>query len=139
MILCDTGVLVAAALPRDSDHHVCVELLTGLRLAGRRLLLPPTVIAETGYMIQSFGSADLEAEFLESVANGDFEPIEFVAGDYGRIAELARQYASFPLGVTDASVLALTEKLGLTEVATLDHRHFPNVRLRHTDYLTLLP
>jgi uncharacterized protein len=48
MILCDTGPLVAAALRQDPDHHACVELFTGLRLARGRLLVPPTVTAEVG-------------------------------------------------------------------------------------------
>jgi uncharacterized protein len=39
----------------------------------------------------------------------------------------------------DASVVALTERLGLHEVATLDHRDFSVVRPRHTPALTLLP
>lgn len=44
MILFDTGALVAAANDRDTHHHACVEHLTGLRLAQRRLLLPTTMI-----------------------------------------------------------------------------------------------
>ena len=139
MILCDTGPLVAAALRRDPDYYACVELFTGLRLAGRRLLVPPTVTAEVGYMLQTYGSAELEAAFLDSLAAGDFEPVEFVPVDYARIAELVRQYADFPLGVTDASVIALAERLDVTEVATLDQRHFRSVRPRHAGFLTLLP
>jgi predicted nucleic acid-binding protein len=139
MILCDTGPLVAAALRRDPDHHACVELFTGLRLAGRRLLLPPTVIAEVGYMIQTYGSLDLEAQFLESVAAGDFEAVELVAEDYARIVELVKQYVGFPLGVTDASVIALAERLGVSEIATLDHRHFRGIEPRHVKTFTLQP
>lgn len=48
MIVCDTGPLVAAALSNDDDHHACVELLTGLRLAERQVLVPATVVAEVG-------------------------------------------------------------------------------------------
>lgn len=139
MILCDTGPVVAAALRRDPDYHACVELFAGLRLAGRRLLVPPTVTAEVGYMLQTYGSPELEAAFLDSLATGDFEPIELTPADYTRTAELVRQYVDFPLGVTDASVIALAERLGLTEIATLDHRHFRSVRPRHADFLSLLP
>jgi hypothetical protein len=39
----------------------------------------------------------------------------------------------------DASVIALTERLGLHENATLDHRHFSVVRPRHTRALSPLP
>lgn len=59
--------------------------------------------------------------------------------DLTRAAELVERYADFPLGATDASVVALAERLGDTEVATLDRRHFAAVRPRHTESLTLLP
>jgi predicted nucleic acid-binding protein len=49
------------------------------------------------------------------------------------------QYADLPLGVVDAAVVATAERLGVTEVATLDRRHFTVVRPRHTPTLTLLP
>ena len=35
-----------------------------------------------------------------------------------------KTYASLPLGTTDASVIAVAERLNLAEVATLDRRHF---------------
>ena len=56
-----------------------------------------------------------------------------------RMAELVEQYADFPLGGTDASVIAIAERLGVTKVATLDRRHFGPIQPRHTDAFTLLP
>ncbi|GAA4546285.1 hypothetical protein [Pseudonocardia xishanensis] len=55
------------------------------------------------------------------------------------MADLVDTYADLPLGTSDASVVALAERLGVTEVATLDHRHFRVVRPRHVDAFTLLP
>lgn len=55
------------------------------------------------------------------------------------MAELVYDYADLPLGTTDAAVIALAERLGVTEVATLDRRHFTVVRPRHTAALVLLP
>lgn len=54
MILCDSGPLIAAAASNDADHHACTEMFTGLRLAGRRLLVPQTVVAEVGYMLATW-------------------------------------------------------------------------------------
>lgn len=48
-------------------------------------------------------------------------------------------YQGLPLGTTDASVIAVCERLGLVEVAPLDRRHFTVVRPRHVKALTLLP
>jgi hypothetical protein len=55
------------------------------------------------------------------------------------MADLVVTYGSLPLGTTDASVVAVAERLKLTEVATLDRRHFTVVRPAHVDALTLLP
>jgi hypothetical protein len=55
------------------------------------------------------------------------------------ITELVESYAYLPVGTVAASVIALTERLALPAVATLDHRHFTVVRPRHISALTLLP
>src|ERR1700730_11669398 len=59
--------------------------------------------------------------------------------DWPRIAGLVEQYANFPLGGTDASVVALAERLGTNLVLSLDRRHFGTVRPRHCERLRLLP
>ena len=55
------------------------------------------------------------------------------------MAELVVRYGDLPLGTTDASVVALAERLKIDEVATLDRRHFAVVRPSHTSALKLLP
>jgi uncharacterized protein len=49
------------------------------------------------------------------------------------------RYVALPLGTTDATVVAIAERLGATEVATLDRRHFTVVRPAHANAFTLLP
>ena len=139
MILCDSGPLIAAAASNDADHYASTELFSGLRLAGRRLLVPQTVVAEVGYMLAEWVSTEVEAKFLDALADGDFEIVDLTTADFARMAELVRRYDDLPLGTTDASVVALAERLGVVEVATLDHRHFRVVRPSHVDALTLFP
>ena len=55
------------------------------------------------------------------------------------MAELMRQYRAFPLGVADASVIAVAERRKLTEIATLDRRHFAAVVPLHAPAFDLLP
>lgn len=139
MILCDSGPLIAAATTNDADHHACTEMFSGLRLAERRLLIPQTVVAEVGYMLAAWVNTEVEAKFLDSIATGDFELVDLVPEDFVRMAELVRQYEALPLGTTDASVIALAERLDVEEIATLDHRHFRVVRPSHVGSFTLLP
>ena len=55
------------------------------------------------------------------------------------MAALVEQYRDLPLGTTDASLIAHAERLGITEIATPDRRHFTVVRPQHVDALALLP
>ena len=139
MIVCDTGPLVAAALSNDQHHKACVELFTELHVMRREILVPATVVAEVGYRLAREAGSRVESLFLRSLAEDDFTYVELTAADFSRMAELVVTYASLPLGTTDASVIAVAERLGLAEIATLDRRHFTVVRPRHADALTPLP
>lgn len=139
MIVCDTGPLVSAAIDDDAHHRACVDLFTALHLAGQRILVPGPVVAEAAYLLAREGGARVEAQFLTSLADRTFWPVELIAEDYRRAAELVLTYEDLPLGTTDAAVIALCERLELSEVATLDRRHFTIVRPRHVKTLTLLP
>ena len=139
MIICDTGPLVAAALSNDADHLACVELFTSLHSAGTELLVPATVVAEVGYLLAREAGPRVESLFLRSLAEGDFSIVDLTTVDYARMADLVVTYDGLPLGTTDASVLALAERLNLSEVATLDRRHFTVVRPNHVNALKLLP
>jgi predicted nucleic acid-binding protein len=50
-------------------------------------------------------------------------PVDLTTADYERMAELVELYADWPLGGTDASVIAVAQGLGVTKVATLERRH----------------
>jgi predicted nucleic acid-binding protein len=140
MILCDTGPIVSAILSRDDDHQVCADFVIAARRARRRLLVPATVVAEVGYLVgQSVQGAAQEALFLSDLSDGLYEPVDLTPQDYARMSDLVAQYNDLPLGTTDASVIALAERLDVIDVATLDRRHFRVVRPAHVASLTLLP
>lgn len=65
--------------------------------------------------------------------------MDLTRADFRRMAELVEQYADLPLGTTDASVVAIAERLAITEIASLDRRHFTLVRPRHLESFQLLP
>ena len=66
-------------------------------------------------------------------------PVELTCDDYDRAAELVVSYQNLPLGTTGATVIAVCERLGLSEVASLDRRHVSVVPPRHVTALTPLP
>lgn len=130
----DTGPLYAAVDADDADHAACVAALTDRRY---RLVVPALVVAEATYLVGSRLGPAVEAVFLRGLSVLDVDAP--LPDDWARIAELVEQYADFPLGGTDASVLALAERLGAEVVITLDRRHFGAVRPRHCEALRLVP
>ena len=97
------------------------------------------MVAEAGWLIDRQLRPEAEATFYRSVAAGDLHVEPITSEDWVRIAELVETYADLRLGGTDASLVAVAERLGVTEIATLDLRHFRVVRPRHVDAFTLLP
>ena len=136
MLLCDTGVLLAAGNIKDGAHQACVGLL---RQAEGPLLAPSAVLGEIGYLLQSRVGPQAEAAFLKSFGDDGFHIAELEDQDIRRMAELMEAYLDLPLGIVDAAVIALAERLQLTEIATLDHQHFAVVRPSHARAFTLLP
>jgi hypothetical protein len=136
VLIVDTGPLYAAAASQDSDHWRCVELLAK---AERPLLVPELVVCEASYLLSDRIGAHAELAFARALAAGELiaEPVR--DPEWERVAELVSQYEDLPLGMTDASLVALAERHGATEIASLDHRHLGVVRPRHTHSFTLLP
>lgn len=130
----DTGPLYAVVDADDADHAACVAALQDRRY---RLVVPSLVVGEATVLIGTRLGAEVEATFLRGLAALDVDAPH--ADDWARMAQLVEEYADFPLGGTDASVVALAERLGTDLVITLDRRHFAAIRPRHCKALRLLP
>ncbi len=103
------------------------------------LLIPVLVITEVTYLLGTRLGWEAEVRFLGDLASGELgvEPVH--PTDLLRIAELVAAYRDLQIGTVDASVVAAAERLGVTEIATLDRRHFAVVRPHHADAFELLP
>lgn len=139
MIICDTGPFVALSNVKDRHYEAANDLFRTLHMTGEEIALPPTVLAEVCYWLNEHGGPDVEAAFLDAVAEGTFTLVELTTADVERMADLVRTYSSFPLGGTDASVVAIAERLGVREIATFDRRHFPSLTPTDGGHFALLP
>lgn len=90
--------------------------------------MPELVITEVVYLLGTRLGVDAEVRFLGDLAAGNLIPEPVGPADWLRIAELVGRYRDLPLGTVDASVVAAAERLGVTDIATLDRRHFSVVR-----------
>ncbi len=136
MLIVDTGPLVAVADADDPDHGVCDVLLD---TDPGPLVTTALVIAEAGFLIDRQAGPQAEAALVADVVEGRIVVETLTATDWQRTLELVRTYADLPLGVTDASLIALAERHRVERIATLDHRHFRVVRPAHLDAFTLVP
>lgn len=135
-LVLDTGPLLAALDAADPDHDRCVALLGE---ADEDLVVPMLVLAELDYWCHERLGAGAWISFLDDLLVGAYRPETPTISDLARCREIQRQYDDQSLGVVDASVLALVERLGESRLATLDHRHFGVVRPAHVEALSLLP
>jgi predicted nucleic acid-binding protein len=136
MLLVDTGPLVAYLNRNDTDHERCASLLMS---RVDELLVTPYVLTEACYLVAKYVGADAEINLVDATAVGDLTQVDVETGDLDRMVEIMRRYRGFPLGLADASVIAVAERLKITEIATLDHRHFHAVTPAHVSALDLLP
>lgn len=135
-MIVDTGVLYAV-LDRDDRHHAAAVDLIATTDAVLRV--PMLVIAEVTHLAGTRLGTEAEVRFLGDVASGELIPEPVHPADWERIAELVARYRDLPLGTVDASLVALAERLGETDVASFDRRDLTVVRPRHCEALTLLP
>ncbi len=136
MLIVDAGPLYAASATRDADHSRCVKLLSK---ATGPLLVPELVVTEVSYLLSDRIGAHAELAFARAIAQDELVVEPVLDSEWERVAELMEQYLDLPLGMADASLIALAERHKATEVATLDHRHLGVVRPRHVPSFTLLP
>jgi predicted nucleic acid-binding protein len=130
----DSGPLLAAANRADPDHLRCVAVL---ERADLRLVIPALCVAEVTYVLGSRLGSRVEARFLRGLSGFD---VRAPRGDeWGEVGDLVERYADFPLGGTDAAVIATAEALATDLVVTLDRRHFEAVRGRDGRAFRLFP
>ncbi|TDE97257.1 PIN domain-containing protein [Occultella glacieicola] len=135
-LIVDAGPLYAYVDADDAHHAAALELL---ETHAGPLIVPTLVITEVVYLLATRLGTGPEVRFLGDLAGGSFTVEPVAAADWLRIAELVARYRDLPLGTVDASVVVTAERLGVSEIATVDRRHFTVVRPAHVDAFTLLP
>jgi predicted nucleic acid-binding protein len=130
----DSGPLVASVNRSDPAHRACLE---ALQCSDYQLVIPAMCVAEAAYLLASEAGSLIEARFLRGLESFDVQAP--FSNEWSRIGELVERYADFPLGGTDASLVALSERYKTDLVLTLDRRHFEVLRPKHCKRFRILP
>ena len=141
MLLVDTNAWLAAADRRSDRHRDCVTLLAA---HASELASPVPVIAETSWLILDRLGPAAHQQFLGLVGAGhlnavDLTAVDLTSDDWARSINLCHDYQDLRLDLMDASIVAIAERLGVTTIATMNHRDFAVVRPAHCDAFELIP
>jgi predicted nucleic acid-binding protein len=127
VILVDTSVLVAALIVDEPRHEECFAALSE---AEPPRILSPFVVAEADYLIQKYGGLIGERRFLSEIGRGSYQIAAIYERDLQLAGEVISRYSDLKIGLTDASIVVLADRLDCRDVLTLDERHFRAFRTR---------
>ena len=125
MILLDTSGLLAAIDVREPRHEAAKAVI---RATDAPLALSPFVLAELDYLISTKVSTAAAEALLREVGAGAYQLESMDGHDVTEAAEIIGQYQDLDLGLADASLVVLSRRYGVTDVLTLDERHFRTIR-----------
>jgi uncharacterized protein len=126
VIVVDTSIIVAFMNAADAHHDSVGAWLDG---TSEDLATTPLIVAEVDHLIGVRGGRAAQRALRADLAAGAYI-VEWWPGAVATAVAVADQYADNGLGLTDASLVALAERLDTVDIATLDERHFRAVRPR---------
>jgi hypothetical protein len=132
----DTSALIALALSGEPRH---ADVVTAIAAERGSLTVPLTVVVEAAQLIGSRLGAGAEVAWLRALVSSPWAIEAPTATDLERAAQLIDQYRDADLGLVDATIVALAERLGAVRLYTLDRRDFGIVRPRHAVAFEILP
>lgn len=135
-VLVDTGIIYALADRSDAWH---VRARTYVEAFKGALVIPSMVIPEACYLLQTHLSPQAETAFVKSIVNRALRLEQVDEDDLNRAVEVMDAYPDLKIGLVDASVVAVAERLNISSIMTTDRRHFSVVKPKHCTAFTLLP
>lgn len=135
-IIADSGAVYGLYDRRDGFHG---RLRSAVETARDLIVLPAPILGEIDYLLRlRLGNAAL-LRFLADIQEGAFAIESVTMADLLRCTALIEKYGDLDLGLADASVVALAERLGTDRILTVDQRDFRVVRSSRGRPFRLLP
>lgn len=131
----DTGFVVALLNRSDTMHTI----VTKIYIQQTEILLPQTVLAEIAYLVGKNAGVNTVAAFLQGLSASRFTLEALTDKDVMRVGEILNEYADSRIDFVDASVMAIAERYGITQILTLDQRDFRLFRPKHCKNFDILP
>ena len=127
MIVADTGALIAL-FDRSDRHHDDVRLL--YEADPDAWVLPWAILPEVDYLTSTHLGQRAQELWLADLASGAFSVEWGRPDDLSAAERICRRYKVLRLGLVDAVVIAVAERLRAPAIATLDLKHFGAVAIK---------
>jgi len=135
-VLIDTSFVFALYNLDDRYHSEAVKFAAKNKL---QALVPDVVLPEVTFLIvRDIGYQGI-GTFLKEFIQTDIQLEAITMLDLERVAEITQRYSSSKFDLADCCIMALSERLNITQVCTFDRRDFSIFRPKHCSYLELLP
>ncbi len=135
-ILTDSSFVYALYNTKDSLHRRAMDFAEA---SDEITVIPDVILPEVGYLfLRDLGYSGMQ-QFLASLVQAEIQPAPLERVDLTRAYEISKTYSDNKFDLVDCCIMAMTERLQITKVATFDRRDFSVFRPKHCDYLTLLP
>jgi uncharacterized protein len=115
LILIDTGILVAFYDKKDNYHQ---QVLDFFSTCNSQLITTIACVTEVMWLLAP--NINVQNEFLSALSLSAFLCEHLLPSDYKRISELNSTYQDLPGDFTDLSLIAISERLNISAIATLD-------------------
>lgn len=136
-LLIDTNFLLALASKADRYHARALDTMKKSR--GIQRVIPETVLPELFYMCAVRINYDAALKMFYLIQSEEFLIEPLTPEDYQRMNEIFQKYRTSQFDYVDCAIMALSERLNITRVATFDRRDFSIFRPQHCTALELIP
>ena len=133
-VLVDAGPLVALFDRSDPHHDVCVQTLMVLR---EPLVTVWPAFAEAMYLLNF--SWDAQRALWEMLEGDALRMLVLDDLDAPRMKALMQKYRDFPMDLADAALVRVAERDKISNIFTLDRRHFRAYRPSGIRAFSILP
>ena len=124
-VLLDASVVVAAADRSDLNHAAAAGWFATTR---EPLAIGAVTLAECEHVLQRGLGPGAADAFLSAIGSGAIDLLAPTPGDLERARELRRLAVDPRCSLADALTVALVERTGAAQVATLDRRPYALLR-----------
>ena len=124
-LVADSGGIYGLYDRRDSAHG---RIRTVLERERDPIVIPAVILGELDYLLRVRLGAQALLQFLSDLDSGAFLLEAVTPHDLLRCRALLMKYADLDIGLCDASVVAVAERLGTDRILTVDERDFRAIR-----------